>query len=164
MALAMIGADVSQNYKSVSSTAVPDAESGKQFSLGDRYIDYAGNAYVFISASTSITSYQCVAITSQYYGIAATSAAAAAASLAGIAGVNGISAGSYGWVQTRGNMTVNVLSTCSASSWLYTTATAGSLDDTSTSQVKVAGLTINANATTPAAAAAFAGIDIYFAL
>jgi hypothetical protein len=82
----------------------------------------------------------------------------------GVAGVNGISSGSWGWVQTRGNMTVQVLSTASASSFLYTTATAGALDDTATSQVKISGVTLNANATTSGAYAAFAGVDMFAAL
>lgn len=159
-----IGANPNGVYSAVTSTSSnPDA--GQCWGLGDRYVDASGNGYVFVSASTSITSYQAVAIATNYYAVAATSAAATAQSLAGVAGVNGISSGSWGWVQTRGNFSgVNVLSTCSASSYLYTTATAGSLDDTSTSQVKVAGLTINANATTPAAAAAFSGVDIFFSL
>ena len=77
------------------------------------------------------------------------------------AGVNGISSGSWGWVQTKGNMTIQVLSTASASSWLYTTGTAGALDDTSTSQVKITGITLNANATTVGSYAAFAGVEMF---
>ena len=161
---AFIGANPNGVYPAFSSTS-SNADIGQAFGLGDRYVDNVGNGYLFVSASTSITSYQAVAVATNYYAVAATSATATAQSLAGIAGVNGISSGSWGWVQTRGNFSgVQVLSTCSASSFIYTTATAGSLDDTSTSQVKVAGLTINANQTVPAAAAAFAGVDIFFAL
>lgn len=159
-----IGANPNGTYAATVSTSA-NQDAGQAWGLGDRVQDYAGNAFVFVSASTSITSYQAVAVATNYYAIPATSAAATAQSMAGIAGVNGISSGSWGWVQTRGNFSgVQVLSTCSASSWIYTTATAGSLDDTSTSQVKVAGLTINANQTVPAAAAAFSAVDIFFAL
>ena len=155
--VAFIGANVSNQYGS----AATEPESGARFGLGDQFVDNTGNAYVFVSASTSITSYMACAVTSSFWAAPITTALASANPRVGIAGVNGISSGSWGWVQTRGNLSVQVLSTCSASSWLYTTATAGSLDDTSTSQVKITGITINANQTTPAAAAAFAGVDMF---
>ena len=153
---AFVGANVSNQYATTSL-----GDSGSVFSLGDRYQDSAGNAYVFVSASTSITSYMACAVTSSGWAAPLTTALASANPAVGIAGVNGISSGSWGWVQTRGNLTVQVLSTCSASSWLYTTATAGSLDDTSTSQVKITGITINSNQAAVGSAAAFAGVDMF---
>ena len=156
---AFVGANVSGRY---STTTGPDA--GQTFGLGDRYTDNVGNNYIFVSASTSITSYQVCAVTSSYWAAPITTALSSANPGVGAAGVNGISSGSWGWVQTRGNMTIQVLSTCSASSFLYTTATAGALDDTSTSQNKITGVTLNSNATTVGAYAAFAGVDMFAAL
>lgn len=155
---AFVGANVSNQY------AATGNFTGAEFGLGDRYVDATGNAYVFVSASTSITSYMACAVTSSFWAAPITTALASANPAVGVAGVNGISSGSWGWVQTRGNMTVQVLSTASASSWLYTTGTAGSLDDTSTSQVKITGITLNANATAVGSYAAFAGVDMFAAL
>ena len=155
---AFVGANVSNQY------AATGNFTGAEFGLGDQYVDNAGNGYVFVSASTSITSYQVCAVTSSFWAAPITTALASANPRVAAAGVNGISSGSWGWVQTRGNMTIQVLSTCSASSWLYTTATAGALDDTSTSQVKITGITINANITAVGSAAAFAGVDMFAAL
>ena len=157
-----IGANTSGVYPAYSSTSI-NAESGAIPGLGDRFEDHNGNRYVFISASTSVTSYQVVAITSDFRGQPATSALASAAAYVGVA-QNNISAGSYGWVQTRGNMTVNALSTCSTAVALYTSGTAGSVDDTSTSQVKIAPLVINANITAATSTAAFAATDLFVAL
>ncbi len=156
---AFVGANVSNQY---AATVGPD--TGQVFGLGDRYTDYQGNNYVFVSASTSITSYQVCAVTSSFWAAPITTALASANPAVGVAGVNGISSGSWGWVQTRGNMTIQVLSTASASSWLYTTGTAGALDDTSTSQVKISGIQLNSNATTVGSYAAFAGVDLFAAL
>lgn len=155
---AYVGANVSNQY------AATGNFTGAEFGLGDKFIDNNDNVYVFVSASTSITSYQVCAVTSSYWAAPITTALASANPRVGAAGVNGISSGSWGWVQTQGNMTVQVLSTCSASSWLYTTATAGALDDTSTSQVKITGITINANQTAVGSAAAFAGVDMFAVL
>lgn len=157
-----IGANISGVYPAISSTSV-SPDSGMIPGLGDRYEDNNGNRYVFISASTSVTSYQVVALTSAFYGQPATSALASAAAYVGVA-QNNISAGSYGWVQTRGNMSVNALSTCSTAVALYTSGTAGSVDDTSSSQVKIAPLVINANITAAAATTAFSATDLFVAL
>lgn len=157
-----IGANISGVYAAWSSTSA-NPDSGQYFGLGDRYEDSNGNRYVFVSASTSVTSYQVVAITSAFYGQPATSALASAAAFVGVA-QNNISAGSWGWVQTRGNMTVNALSTCSTAVALYTSGTAGSVDDTSTSQVKIAPIVINANITAAAATTAFSATDMFVAL
>jgi hypothetical protein len=53
----------------------------------------------------------------------------------------------YGWFQVLGVTSLQVLSTCSSGVALYTSGTAGKLDDTSASQVKVAGVQLVANAT-----------------
>jgi hypothetical protein len=61
-------------------------------------------------------------------------------------------------------MTVNALSTCSAAVALYTSGTAGSVDDTSTSQVKIGGLVILANVTAVGTANGVAAVDMFTAL
>lgn len=144
-------------------TFAPSSDFGDRPGLGDAVETHDNKRFVFVSASTSVTSYQVVAIASDFYVQPATSALASAASRLGVA-QNNISAGSWGWVQTRGNMTVKALSTCSAAVALYTSGTAGSVDDTSASQVKIGGLVILANITDAANTSAVAAVDLFTAL
>ena len=159
MALAIAGVQTNAQY----STA--DVNAGKTPGLTDEAFLHDNSKWVFVSASASITSYQLVAINSAGVALAATSALALAGQKAGIAQAN-ISSGSYGWVQVKGNMTVNALQTCSSSTVLYTSGTAGAVDDTATNQFKVAGLTINSNNATTGtvATAGYSPIDIFFVL
>jgi hypothetical protein len=160
---AFIGMNVSGNYPAPSSTSV-SAESGSLFGLGDQVNSGDGSKFVFVSASgASITSYQVVAWNSAGSAAAITSALALAGNRVGVAPYS-ISSGSHGWVQIAGVVSVNVLSTCSSATALYTTATAGALDDTSTSQVKIAGITILANITAVGSTAAFLGTEPFAAL
>lgn len=160
---AFIGANISGNYPAWSSTSA-NAEQGQVFGLGDQVNAYDGSKYVFVSASgASITSYQVVAFGSNGNAQAITSALAQAGNRVGVAPYS-ISSGSYGWVQVQGVVTVNVLSTCSSNTVLYTSATAGALDDTSTSQIKIAGITTLANITALGSTAAFLAIEPFAAL
>jgi hypothetical protein len=151
-----VGAKLSEVY-------APSVDYGDRPGLGDAVETADNKRFVFISASTSVTSYQVVAIASDFTVQPATSALASAASRLGVA-QNNISAGSWGWVQTRGNMTVRALSTCSAAVALYTSGTAGSVDDTSASQVKIGGLVILANITDAASTNAVAATELFTAL
>lgn len=151
-----VGAKLSETY-------APSTDYGDRPGLGDVVETHDNRKFVFVSASTSVTSYQIVAVDSTFYVQPATSALASAASRLGCA-QNNISAGSWGWVQTRGLMTVKALSTCSASVALYTSGTAGSVDDASASQVKIAGLVTLANITDAASTAAVAAVDMFTAL
>lgn len=151
-----IGAKVNETFN-------PSSDYGDRAGLGDVVELHDNRKFVFVSASTSVTSYQVVAIDSTHYVQPATSALASAASRLGVA-QNNISAGSWGWVQTRGLMTVNALSTCSASAALYTSGTAGSVDDTSTSQVQIGGLVLTGNITAAASTTAVAAVDLFTAL
>lgn len=160
MATGFVGANTSGVYGTPS--AAP-ADVGQLAGLNDRVETYDGKRWVFVSASTSVTSYQVVAIDSQGYAQAITSALAQAGNRVGVA-QNNISSGSYGWVQTFGPCSVAVLSTCSSNTVLYTSATAGSLDDTATSQIKIAGITILANVTAAGTAAGFMATEPFAAL
>lgn len=151
-----IGAKLNEQFN-------PAVDYGDRCGLGDIVELFDNRKFVFVSASTSVTSYQLVAIDSSHYVQAATSALASAASRLGVA-QNNISAGSWGWVQVRGLMTVNALSTCSSAVALYTSGTAGSVDDTSASQVKIGGLVLTGNITAAAATTAVAAVDLFTAL
>jgi hypothetical protein len=158
MATAIAGVQTNAQYSAADITA------GRTPGLTDEAFLHDNSKWVFVSASASITSYQLVAINSAGVALAATSALALAGQKCGVAQA-AISSGSYGWVQVKGNMTVNALQTCSSSTVLYTTGTAGAVDDTATSQVKIANLTLNSNNATTGtvATAAYAPADLFFA-
>jgi hypothetical protein len=130
---------------------------GKAFGLGDRMVDHVGNTYIYVLASGSPAQYDALSISSAYVAQQLTSALAATGVPIGVAMAT-LSSGSYGWACVKGTVSVNVLQTCSSSTALYTSGTAGKLDDTTTSQVKVAGVVILANNATTATAAALSVI------
>ena len=70
----------------------------------------------------------------------------------------------YGWVQVLGVTSVNVLSTCSSGVALYSSGTAGKLDDTTTSQTKIAGVQIVASVTAATATTAIVATRPFAAL
>ncbi len=135
----LIGANISSAYA--------DLTSGASAGLGDVYEDYAGNRYVFVQASGAVAQYDAVHIGSTYVAQALTKALGDTGMPVGVA-MGTLTSASYGWACIKGVATVNALQTCSSSTALYTSGTAGKLDDTTTSQVKVAGIVILANNTT----------------
>lgn len=125
---------------------------GKHVPVGSR-LDYPDNRqFIAIQASEAITQYQAVGISEAYAGSKLTKAIADDSWKIGVAAAT-MAANAYGWVQVRGVTSVSVLASCAADAILYTTATAGSLDDTSTSQTKVAGIVVTAANTDTTAAA-----------
>lgn len=118
---------------------------GRGFGANDVMTTHDGKQYRYVLSTDTIAAYDVCAVTSAGVASRCTSANV----LGGLVGVAQatLSSGYYGWVQTLGQTTVNCLSTCSAGVALYTSATAGSLDDTATSQTKIGGLTILANIT-----------------
>ena len=124
-----------------------DFNDGRAFGLGDRVTDSVGNKYVFVQASGSVAQYDAVQIGSTYVAQALTKSLGDMGLPVGVAMATMTSA-SYGWVCVGGVTTVNALQTCSSSTALYTSGTAGKLDDTTTSQVKIAGIVLLANNST----------------
>jgi hypothetical protein len=73
-----------------------------------------------------------------------------------------IAENSFAWVAVQGVMNVSVLASAAAGAALYSTATAGSLDDASSSVKLVPGLTLTtSNGGATANAPAFAAIELY---
>lgn len=121
-------------------------QQGKGFGLLDSAEDHSGRAYRYALSTDTIAQYDCAIVDSSGYARAITSTLAQGGGIIGIA-QGTMSSGYYGWVQVRGATTVNCLSTCSSNVALYTSGTAGKLDDASASQVKLAGVEILANIT-----------------
>jgi len=118
---------------SVTYTEAEIVAGGKGFALGDRYVDAAGNGWVFVQADGAITGpgFVCT-ISEAYQAIMVTSTNAARGDLIGVASV-AFADNEYGWLQTSGVFAnVQVLQLCAANARLNTTATAGALDDDGT--------------------------------
>jgi len=159
----MAGFVVGANTSGVYSPAGNTAEYGQTHKLGEVMTTYDGKRWLFVSASTSLTSYQVAAVTSSGYAVPVTTALGSSGiNKVGVA-QNNISSGSWGWIQILGGCTLSVLSTCSSKVALFTSGTAGSLDDT-TSTVKIAGIYIEADITAAANTAAVMVIEPYAAL
>lgn len=102
---------------------------------------YANNGiYMFVTASAAITQYQAVGVEPATYTAAPlTKALADIGNIIGAAQV-AIASGYSGWVKLSGQATVTLKNACLPSVPLYTTASAGMLDDTSASQTRVYGI------------------------
>jgi len=109
--------------------------------------------WVYVQASGAITQYDCVAIDENFQAAAMTKTLADAGHDVGFAQVAFVD-NDYGWVACDGaNNSVRVAASCAADVSLYTTATAGVLDDTSASQTKIEGPVLVAAGTSAAVSA-----------
>jgi hypothetical protein len=133
--------------------AVANLTDGRAAGLLDVAQDATGGRWVFAQGSGTIAAYDVVAINSSGVAQAATSALAKAAVSLAVAPV-AVTSASYAWFQTKGNCVVNVLSTCSSGVALYTSGTAGKLDDTTTSQVNILSIATLADVTAATSTAA----------
>lgn len=100
-----------------------------------------GKRYIYAKASSACAQYDVVAIDESFLAVPITKTLADAGNRVGVAGV-AFAANEFGWFQIRGICTINVLASCAADVALYTSATAGSLDDTTTSQTKINGIVL----------------------
>lgn len=108
--------------------------------LGTRVIATDNQEYVYVQASGAITQYDAVGIDENYQAAALTKAIADDGHTIGFAQV-AFADNDYGFVATKGsNIEVRVAINCAADVALYTTGTAGVLDDASTSQTKIDGI------------------------
>ena len=113
-------------------SATEALQSGKAFGLGDRMLDHDGRAYVYVQSSAAIAANDFAFFNTAYSATAITTATGTdIGSLGGVAQA-AFAANEFGWLQTRGGSTVNVLANAAAAVRLNTTATAGKLDDDAT--------------------------------
>jgi acetylglutamate kinase len=116
--------------------------------LGVKVSTEDAGTFMYVHASGAITQYDAVGIDENYEAAALTKAIADDGHMIGFAQV-AFDDNDYGWVCVNGsNINVRVAASCAADVSLYTTSTAGVLDDTSASQTKIQGITaVAANAT-----------------
>lgn len=110
--------------------------------LGTRYTDQRGYEYLYVHANGAIGQYDAVVVDEAFEAYAITAALATDHPTVGVAQV-AFADNDYGWVLTRGVGEVNALTSCAAEVQLYTSGTAGSLDDADASQVAVIGIRLS---------------------
>lgn len=122
--------------------------------LGQIFVDASNGAeYVYVQDSGSGSSqYVAVSITPGFLTAALTKANADKNYLVGVPQI-AVTASYYFWCKRKGAATVLTASAAASEALLYTTASAGRIGDTATSQTAIAGIQLTATAATAAASA-----------
>lgn len=125
--------------------------AGAKFRLGQTVLGSDGSRWLYVQAGEAILQYMAVAIDEDYQAVKLTKALADAGHQVGFAQV-AFADNEFGWVAVHmpGNGSVRVLSACAADVQLYTSGTAGILDDTSASQNLIRGVVITVAASSTA--------------
>ncbi len=159
------GVDFSATYAPVTSggVLVDPVVPGLPFTVGTRVFGSAGSVWMFVNTVSGLTANQAVGITEStvtlstaaivptYVAEALTKSLADQGCMFGVA-VNAITATYYGWVQLSGPAYVTLKNGCLPNVPLYTTASAGMLDDTSASQTRIYGVRARDTSTASGAA------------
>lgn len=108
--------------------------------LGTQFVGDDGTEWMYVRAAGAITQYDAVGIELATFDAASLiKAHADAGRVVGFAQV-AFADNDYGWVALKGQVTVRLKNGCLPAVALYTTASAGMLDDTSASQTRVYGI------------------------
>lgn len=126
-----------------------------------------GGIAMYVQAISTVAQYDAVVIintssaTGASIGVAPiTTTNAATGARIGFA-QTALASGAYGWVYTTGNnLRVNTLIACQPNVPLFTTATAGSLDDTTVTAGYVLGVVLKSSATSASAPPCTAGFSV----
>lgn len=114
-------------------------DSTARVQVGTTVMATDGSKYEYVYAFSAIAQYDAVAILTSGNARPISTAIAVSAKKVGFAQV-AITSGYYGWVARSGNnIRVNVAANCGAGAQLYTTATAGTLDDAIVTASMIAG-------------------------
>lgn len=135
---------IGANFGIAYTTSTTDGIDNAPIQPGTQVFGTDGSTWEFVQAATTINLNDCVVLDSGSNASQITKALADTYSYRlGFANGIAIASGSWGWVSTQGqSLKVNVLTGTSANAALYTTATAGVLSSTSTSQDLVTGVTV----------------------
>lgn len=123
-----------------------DSTSDRKFAVGTIVNLNDGGQAVYVSAASTVSTFMVVGIDQNFGVVPLTTTNAANSKSIGFAQTS-IASGYFGWVQTSGRPKIAVLANCSDNVPLYTTATAGSLDDTVVSTGLILGVTLPTRAT-----------------
>lgn len=139
----LIGYNISAVSYATATNTAPVLGGGKGFSVGNRVNTPDGKEYVFIHADSAVAQYDVIGIPHDGSFVAAglSTTTAPTGQEIGVAPY-ALASGDYGWVQVKGDCRINVLGSCVKNIILWSTSTAGSLDDATASNYAVQGLQI----------------------
>jgi hypothetical protein len=131
-------------------------DTSPSFNVGTTVnLDDGGQA-VYVQAASTVPAYSAVSLRVDETVVPLTTTNAANSKAVGFAQVS-IASAYYGWVQLGGKPRVSVLVGCQPNVPLFTTATAGSLDDATVTGGLVAGLVATTSAASASAVTCIAG-------
>lgn len=124
---------------------VANLTDGRSFGLGDRTEDHLGRTYVYVQAAEAISAGMAVGVDEAYQASKLTTTLMGDGYIIGVAQI-AFADNDYGFVAIGGanGLVVNVAASCAADTPLYTSATAGVLDDSTSVGVKVDGIVATA--------------------
>ena len=125
----MIGVDL-LNYNSTA-----------QFAVGTQVLGTDGALFEYVNTLSAIPAGNAVGISESGNASNLTTTLAATVKKAGVAQIS-IAVSTYGWVQRSGKLNVNVAASCAMDVLLFTTGTAGILDDATISAAVLLGLNL----------------------
>ncbi len=129
--------------------AINRSSATARHTVGQRWVDRAnGREYMYVSAGAALAAGDVVSISPSTYVAALTTTALVNAQHPVAAVVAAMPSGHFGWVQIYGIAGCRVLANCVHNVSLFSTATAGALDDEPTSQTRVRGVFLLATITT----------------
>lgn len=124
----------------VNSTTENVAGQGKGFRLGTRIVSHDGKIWAYVQCNSAVAKGDVVNVPSgTNIAVGLTTATSAASETIGVA-PTAFASGDYGWVQVYGRCVVSVLGSCVKDVTLYSTTTAGNLDDATASNYQVTGI------------------------
>lgn len=112
--------------------------------LGTRATDKDGKVYMFVQAAATVTQYGYVSIDEAWQATLITKTLADTRAVVGCA-QTALTTAYYGWVLIRGAHTGLVKASCALDVKLYTSATAGYLDDDSSGTTAILGVVLTAS-------------------
>lgn len=144
MSQVLIGVDLTST-PSDSTTSDVRFESGvRDHRLGIIHEDHRGYKWQLVHAAGAITQYACVSIDEAFEATMMTDTLAKTGVAAGVAQV-AFADNDYGWVLRQGQGSLLVLANCAADVGLYSSASAGYLDDGTASLTLISGVVATAS-------------------
>ena len=119
---------------------VDRVDASAAFSVGIRKAGNEASEWVYVEVASGIDKYDAVMINQSSKAVPLTTTNSASSKMVGFAQVT-MASGQYGWVALQGsNLTTKLAANCAPNVNLYTTATAGVLDDASVADGYIAGV------------------------
>ena len=136
--------------------ALDYTDSSPSFATGTTVNLNDGGQAVYVQAASTVSTYMAVSVRVDNTVVPLTTTNSAGSKAVGFAQVS-IASAYYGWVQLGGKPRVNVAAACEPSVPLFTTGTAGVLDDATVTGGLVAGIVATTSAASASAVTCIAG-------